>query len=157
MYGFPNGNTAQSYKLTHEAAPPATAAAGRIQTRASKQHRLQSIYLVVYISGDLYIYGGHHIRKLAPRDGFEPPAKRLTVACSTTELPGKSLCSVIQHKIHHATPFFASAVPNLCNVISVTHLCSSKRSASSVIASGSSVSASITAMSLWARCAAERL
>ena len=28
---------------------------------------------------------------LAPRDGFEPPAKRLTVACSTAELPGKSL------------------------------------------------------------------
>ena len=26
--------------------------------------------------------------KLAPRDGFEPPAKRLTVACSTAELPG---------------------------------------------------------------------
>ncbi len=25
---------------------------------------------------------------LAPRDGFEPPAKRLTVACSTAELPG---------------------------------------------------------------------
>ena len=94
---------------------------------------------------------------MAPQDGFEPPAKRLTVACSTAELPGKSLCSVIQHKIHHATPFFASAVPNLCNVISVTHLCSSKRSASSGIASGSSVSASITAMSLWARCAAERL
>ena len=43
---------------------------------------------------------------MAPQDGFEPPAKRLTVACSTAELPGKSLCSVIQHKIHHATPFF---------------------------------------------------
>ena len=27
---------------------------------------------------------------LAPRDGFEPPAKRLTVACSTAELPGTS-------------------------------------------------------------------
>ena len=27
---------------------------------------------------------------MAPRDGFEPPAKRLTVACSTAELPGKS-------------------------------------------------------------------
>ena len=25
---------------------------------------------------------------LAPRDGFEPPAKRLTAACSTAELPG---------------------------------------------------------------------
>ncbi len=28
---------------------------------------------------------------LAPRDGFEPPAKRLTAACSTAELPGTSL------------------------------------------------------------------
>ena len=27
---------------------------------------------------------------MAPRDGFEPPAKRLTVACSTAELPGNS-------------------------------------------------------------------
>lgn len=37
--------------------------------------------------------------KMAPRDGFEPPAKRLTVACSTAELPGNSaLPSVIQNK-----------------------------------------------------------
>ena len=37
--------------------------------------------------------------ELAPRDGFEPPAKRLTVACSTAELPGISaLSSVIQNK-----------------------------------------------------------
>ena len=28
---------------------------------------------------------------MAPRDGFEPPAKRLTVACSTAELPGNNL------------------------------------------------------------------
>ena len=28
--------------------------------------------------------------KMAPRDGFEPPAKRLTVACSTAELPGNN-------------------------------------------------------------------
>lgn len=26
--------------------------------------------------------------QLAPGEGFEPPAKRLTAACSTTELPG---------------------------------------------------------------------
>ena len=26
---------------------------------------------------------------MAPRDGFEPPARRLTVVCSTAELPGK--------------------------------------------------------------------
>ena len=26
--------------------------------------------------------------KMAPRDGFEPPARRLTVVCSTAELPG---------------------------------------------------------------------
>ena len=25
---------------------------------------------------------------LAPRDGFEPPTKRLTISCSTAELPG---------------------------------------------------------------------
>jgi hypothetical protein len=25
---------------------------------------------------------------MAPREGFEPPTKRLTAACSTTELPG---------------------------------------------------------------------
>jgi hypothetical protein len=36
--------------------------------------------------------------EVAPRDGFEPPAKRLTVACSTAELPGNStLPSVIQN------------------------------------------------------------
>jgi hypothetical protein len=29
-------------------------------------------------------------RDLAPGEGFEPPAKRLTAACSTTELPGIS-------------------------------------------------------------------
>ena len=28
---------------------------------------------------------------MAPRDGFEPPAKRLTVACSTAELPGNTV------------------------------------------------------------------
>ncbi len=28
------------------------------------------------------------VQELAPRDGFEPPAKRLTAACSTAELPG---------------------------------------------------------------------
>ncbi len=27
-------------------------------------------------------------KKMAPRDGFEPSANRLTVDCSTTELPG---------------------------------------------------------------------
>ena len=27
---------------------------------------------------------------LAPREGFEPPTKRLTAACSTAELPGNS-------------------------------------------------------------------
>src|SRR6185437_6735861 len=30
------------------------------------------------------------ILQLAPGEGFEPPAKRLTAACSTTELPGIS-------------------------------------------------------------------
>ena len=29
--------------------------------------------------------------KLAPQGGFEPPAKRLTVACSTAELLGNSM------------------------------------------------------------------
>ncbi len=28
------------------------------------------------------------IKEVAPRDGFEPPARRLTVVCSTAELPG---------------------------------------------------------------------
>ena len=28
---------------------------------------------------------------MAPRDGFEPPARRLTVVCSTAELPGNIL------------------------------------------------------------------
>gem|GEM_PF-3955864 len=28
--------------------------------------------------------------KVAPRDGFEPSAIRLTVGCSTAELPGSS-------------------------------------------------------------------
>ena len=88
------------------------------------------------------------LRRLAPRDGFEPPAKRLTVACSTAELPGKSLCSVIQHKIHHATPFFASIVPISYKAVPNSHVCFSSRSASRVIASRSSASASITAMSL---------
>ncbi len=31
------------------------------------------------------------IKKMAPQDGFEPPAKRLTVACSTAELLGITL------------------------------------------------------------------
>ncbi len=30
------------------------------------------------------------MEKVAPRDGFEPPAKRLTAACSTAELPGNN-------------------------------------------------------------------
>ena len=33
---------------------------------------------------------------LAPRDGFEPPAKRLTVACSTAELPGTNTTLIPQ-------------------------------------------------------------
>ena len=32
---------------------------------------------------------------MAPRDGFEPPAKRLTVACSTAELPGNNACQAL--------------------------------------------------------------
>ena len=28
---------------------------------------------------------------MAPQDGFEPPAKRLTVACSTAELLGNKM------------------------------------------------------------------
>tara|TARA_E500000178_G_scaffold316339_1_gene335979 strand:- start:156 stop:329 length:174 start_codon:yes stop_codon:yes gene_type:complete len=42
---------------------------------------------------------------MAPQDGFEPPAKRLTVACSTAELLGITLfkldnqtCSPMQEK-----------------------------------------------------------
>ena len=45
---------------------------------------------------------------LAPRDGFEPPAKRLTVACSTAELPGTTaiflwLLYIITYKVQ--SPF----------------------------------------------------
>ena len=46
------------------------------------------------------------LRRLAPRDGFEPPAKRLTVACSTAELPGKRLRRFIHHKSCDAIKFF---------------------------------------------------
>ena len=28
------------------------------------------------------------LKEMAPGEGFEPPARRLTAACSTTELPG---------------------------------------------------------------------
>ena len=33
---------------------------------------------------------GQAVFRLAPREGFEPPTKRLTAACSTTELPGNN-------------------------------------------------------------------
>ena len=36
---------------------------------------------------------------MAPQDGFEPPAKRLTVACSTAELPGTRALG--SNLIHH--------------------------------------------------------
>ena len=48
---------------------------------------------------------------MAPQDGFEPPAKRLTVACSTAELPGKSLRRVIHHKSCDAIWFFDLLAP----------------------------------------------
>ncbi len=45
-------------------------------------------------------------KDLAPRDGFEPPARRLTVVCSTAELPGNyALQSFIQNKTVYASPF----------------------------------------------------
>jgi hypothetical protein len=34
--------------------------------------------------------------KMAPRDGFEPPARRLTAACSTAELPGTRAFNTIR-------------------------------------------------------------
>ena len=44
------------------------------------------LYRIPYTSYRLiYVF-----EKVAPRDGFEPPAKRLTVACSTAELPGNN-------------------------------------------------------------------
>ena len=49
--------------------------------------------------------------KLAPRDGFEPPAKRLTVACSTAELPGiKSCVTVIHNNYRYASLFCYKSV-----------------------------------------------
>ncbi len=45
-----------------------------------------------------------YIKEVAPRDGFEPPARRLTVVCSTAELPGiNALQCVIQNKIRYAS------------------------------------------------------
>ncbi len=38
-----------------------------------------------------HIYTIYYWKRVAPRDGFEPPAKRLTVACSTAELPGNNV------------------------------------------------------------------
>lgn len=38
--------------------------------------------------GRTALYQLSYIRKLAPQDGFEPPTRRLTVVCSTTELLG---------------------------------------------------------------------
>ena len=35
---------------------------------------------------------------MAPRDGFEPPTDRLTVDCSTAELPGNTIRSVLIHR-----------------------------------------------------------
>ena len=41
--------------------------------------------------GRTALYQLSYIRKLAPQDGFEPPTRRLTVVCSTTELLGNKL------------------------------------------------------------------
>jgi hypothetical protein len=53
---------------------------------------------------------------LAPRDGFEPSAVRLTVGCSTAELPGNIVetrgrnsaisyeCKSLDHKLFHRDP-----------------------------------------------------
>ena len=41
-------------------------------------------------SGPKPLWCSIFFEKMAPRDGFEPPAKRLTVACSTAELPGNN-------------------------------------------------------------------
>ena len=50
-------------------------------------------------------------RRMAPRDGFEPPAKRLTVACSTAELPGNKPCgTVIHNKSRYASLFCYKSV-----------------------------------------------
>ena len=45
----------------------------------------ESILILTFKNNDL---AGSKESSLAPRDGFEPPAKRLTAACSTAELPG---------------------------------------------------------------------
>ena len=51
---------------------------------------------------------------MAPQDGFEPPAKRLTVACSTAELLGNKMlytllsysCNKLNHKYLYNLIFF---------------------------------------------------
>ena len=51
------------------------------------------------------------LKEVAPRDGFEPPAKRLTVACSTAELPGNKPCeTVIHNKSRYASLFCYKSV-----------------------------------------------
>ena len=48
---------------------------------------------------------------MAPQDGFEPPAKRLTVACSTAELPGNRACETFIHnKSRYASLFCYKSV-----------------------------------------------
>ncbi len=42
---------------------------------------------------------------LAPRDGFEPPTERLTVASSTAELPGNNNMGIAKTG-HLGNPFY---------------------------------------------------
>jgi hypothetical protein len=60
---------------------------------------------------------------LAPGEGFEPPTKRLTAACSTTELPGinEMICSTdFDHRIPNpilqpgGTPIFDVIYQSFC-------------------------------------------
>ena len=77
--------------------------------------------------------------ELAPRDGFEPPAKRLTVACSTAELPGiKPSVTVIHNNNRYASLFCYKSVltgvavgRSLPMLVDLVMMASAKRSISS--------------------------
>ena len=51
---------------------------------------------------------------LAPRAGFEPATNRLTAGCSTTELPGNSLCSCEWGAYNKASPPMKARNAEMC-------------------------------------------
>ena len=62
---------------------------------------------------------------MAPRDGFEPPAKRLTVACSTAELPGTTTAVlwqlyIITYKVQ--SPFSLGVTSRVAEDLPTIHM-----------------------------------